>query len=149
MAKRGELRHFIGAFLVAILLYVVAFHLIEHRRAAKGPWVVSFVQNKEGAPTIVINHPEIGITNAKVLFEGAITNEMSETLRFDTARPVPFSVPFGECVFLDTSFLPGTVTLRCFGHEIEMIPRVLIVDHQEHRWGETIKLPRREDSGRL
>jgi hypothetical protein len=38
--------------------------------------------------------------------------------------------------------LPGTVTLRLFGHEIELLPRVLIIDRKEHPWkaGDTIRL---------
>jgi hypothetical protein len=43
---------------------------------------------------------------------------------------------------MDTTFLPGTLTLRAFGHEIEFLPRVMIIDHEEHPWkpGETIEL---------
>jgi len=47
---------------------------------------------------------------------------------------VPYEVPFGTCVFMDTTFLPGTVTLRLYGHEIELLPRVLVIDQQEHPW---------------
>ena len=47
---------------------------------------------------------------------------------------MPYEVPFGKCVFMDTTFLPGTVTFELFGHEIELLPRVLIIDRQEHRW---------------
>jgi hypothetical protein len=35
---------------------------------------------------------------------------------------------------MDTTFLPGTVTFQIFGHEIELLPRVLIIDHQERPW---------------
>jgi len=56
------------------------------------------------------------------------------TLIFREPRPVPYSVPFGKCVFMDTTFLPGTVTFQLFGHEIELLPRVLIIDHAEHPW---------------
>ena len=55
---------------------------------------------------------------------------------------MPYEVPFGNCVFMDTTFLPGTVTLQLFGHEIELLPRVLVIDRQEHSWrpGNTIAL---------
>jgi hypothetical protein len=43
-------------------------------------------------------------------------------------------VPFGKCVFLDTTFLPGTVVLDLFGHEVQLLPRVLTIDHVEHAW---------------
>jgi hypothetical protein len=35
---------------------------------------------------------------------------------------------------MDTTFLPGTLTLQVFGHEIELLPRVLVVDLKEHSW---------------
>jgi hypothetical protein len=35
---------------------------------------------------------------------------------------------------MDTTFFPGTVTLRLFEHEIELVPRVLVIDLQEHPW---------------
>jgi hypothetical protein len=35
---------------------------------------------------------------------------------------------------MDTTFLPGTVTLQVFNHEIELLPRVLVIDGQEHPW---------------
>jgi hypothetical protein len=50
------------------------------------------------------------------------------------ARPVPFEVPFGSVIFFDTTVLPGTVTMRLFGHEIEFIPRTLIIDHTPYGW---------------
>jgi hypothetical protein len=53
---------------------------------------------------------------------------------FREPKLVPYEVPFGQCVFMDTTFLPGTLTLQLFGHEIELLPRVLVVDRQEHPW---------------
>jgi hypothetical protein len=35
---------------------------------------------------------------------------------------------------MDTTFLPGTVTFELFGHEIELLPRVLMIDHEERPW---------------
>jgi len=55
-------------------------------------------------------------------------------LRFNEAKPVPYEVPFGKCVFMDTTFLPGTLAFEFFGHELELLPRALMVDHQEHPW---------------
>ena len=46
-------------------------------------------------------------------------------------------------IFQDPTFLPGTVTLRQFGHEIELLPRVLIIDKKEIPWraGKTVEVP--------
>ena len=35
---------------------------------------------------------------------------------------------------MDTISLPGTVTFQMFGHEIELLPRVLTIDRQEYPW---------------
>ena len=53
---------------------------------------------------------------------------------FTQPLQVPYEVPFGQCIFMDTTFLPGTLTFRMFGHELELLPRTLVVDHQEQPW---------------
>ncbi|HWI58463.1 MAG TPA: hypothetical protein VNZ22_14660, partial [Bacillota bacterium] len=80
--------------------------------------------------------PKLAITNVQISFldEPQPPTNAVTTLQFDQARDVPFTVPFGSCIFMDTTFLPGTVTLRLFSHEIELLPRTLIIDHQEHPW---------------
>jgi hypothetical protein len=52
----------------------------------------------------------------------------------DTPQPVPYEIPFGKCVFMDTTFLPGTMVFDLFGHEIQLIPRVLTIDKTEIPW---------------
>jgi hypothetical protein len=53
---------------------------------------------------------------------------------FRQPQDVPFDIPFGKCVFMDTTFLPGTIVLDIAGHEIQLIPRVLTVDKKEIPW---------------
>jgi hypothetical protein len=43
-------------------------------------------------------------------------------------------LPFGELLYQDPTFLPGTVTMRLFGHVVELLPRVLTVDKKEYPW---------------
>ena len=31
-------------------------------------------------------------------------------------------------------YLPGTLTFDFFGHQVELLPRVLIIDKEEHPW---------------
>jgi len=50
---------------------------------------------------------------------------------------VPFEVPFGHCVFLDPLFLPGKAVLEIAGHEIQIMPRKLMLDGVEHSWSAT------------
>ena len=41
---------------------------------------------------------------------------------------------FGELRFQDATYLPGTVTLLAFNHEVELIQRGLVVDRLERVW---------------
>jgi hypothetical protein len=172
MKPTGAARHFILAFVLALIGYAVFYQAIEYRRTRHGPWQVAFTNSAAGDPLIVIDQPELYITNVRIVFPGQqlpasnapaasepkpespdsrsphraprTTNPppASSTLIFSQPRPVPYDVPFGKCLFMDTTFLPGTVTLRLVGHEIELLPRVLIIDHEEHPWkaGEIITL---------
>ena len=133
--KENPLKYFLVAFLIAIGIYLVSYQFIEHRRNRKGPWQVTFTNNVSGDPQVVINQPFIPIKNVRMTFRGvSMPANNGATLLFDQPKPVPYEVPFGTCVFMDTTFLPGTATFRFFGHEIELLPRVLIIDHEEHKW---------------
>lgn len=124
------------AFALAAAGYVTLFHLIEHRRPKYGPWVVRFDTQTNGAVRLLIDQPKLGITNVELrmtLRNHPATN-YSQIVRFDKARQVPFDVPFGQCIFLETTFLPGTVTLRMEGHEIELLPKALVVDRLRYAW---------------
>ncbi|HLH54942.1 MAG TPA: hypothetical protein VKY92_15130 [Verrucomicrobiae bacterium] len=136
MKSDGPLKHFVLAFLLAVICYAFFYHNIEHRRTRKGPWSVTFTNDANGNASIVINQPRLAITNVQVTFNDQPTGPgfSAATLLFSQPRPVPYPVPLGKCVFIDTTFLPGTVTLELFNHEIELLPRVLVVDHQEHPW---------------
>ena len=70
----------------------------------------------------------------KLQFPGeTATNLATESLlAFDT--PGNTNLPFGYVVFLDTTYLPGAVTMNFFGHEIELLPRTLVVNRKEVAW---------------
>ena len=136
MKSDGELKHFILAFLLALVCYALFYYSIEHRRIRKGPWEVTFTNNAAGTPIMTVNQPKLAITNYQIIFPDQplpSTNALGKLL-FNQPQPVPYPVPFGKCIFMDTTFLPGTVTFQLFGHEIELLPRALIVDRQEHPW---------------
>lgn len=121
-------------FLVTLFAYVTAFTWIEHLRRRDGPWQVTFL-SETNSPALIICQPRLGLQAVRINFpdESWPTNRV-ETVRFDQARPVPFAAPFGQCVFLDTTTLPGNVTLQLFGHEIQLLPRTLTIDHREQAW---------------
>jgi hypothetical protein len=141
--KRGNFGISLVLLFVAVLAgYVLVYNWMQHRRVAKGPWVVTFASDTNGA-SLTLRQTALGVRDIHIVFTNApIATNFSETLEFATPRGIPFDVPFGECVFFDARFLPGTVVLNTFGHEIQMLPRVLTIDDVERPWtsGETIAL---------
>jgi|SRR5437899_2149445 len=136
MKSDGPMKHFILAFVLAVICYAFFYTKIENRRTRKGPWSVMFTNSVEGWPQLVIDQPKLAITNIEINFpeQSMTSTQKPGILVFSQPRQVPYDLPFGKCVFMDTTFLPGTVTFAIFGHEIELLPRVLIIDHQERPW---------------
>jgi len=136
MKSSGLLKHVVFAFIIAVILYAVFFYGIEHRRTVNGPWQVTFTNNMAGVAELIVFQPKLKISNLKIDFpnERLPLINSNPLVIFDTPHVVPFPVPFGQCIFMDTTFLPGTVTFNLFGHEIELLPRVLIIDKTEHPW---------------
>ena len=139
MKSDNLLRHLAVPFVIAVVVYVISYSWIEHRRTRKGPWEVTFTNDASGAPTLVINQPGLAITNLQITFPGE-TNRTNVSMSFSQPQEVPWDLPYGKCVFMDTTFLPGTLTIDLFGHEVELIPRVLTIDLKEMPWmsGKTI-----------
>ena len=133
MKSDNLLRHVWVPFLFAVIGYAVVYAGIEHRRTRNGPWLVTFTNNVAGDPTLLINQPKLGITNLQITFPGE-TNTETASFAFSQPREVPWDVPFGKCVFMDTTFLPGTIVFDAFGHGIQLIPRTLSIDKKEIPW---------------
>jgi hypothetical protein len=139
----------VAVFFVALTLYFVTYTAIEHRRNRNGPWEVTFTNDVAGAPALRIDQPRLAITNVLIVFTNApIATNAATVTAFERPRTVPFDVPYGRCIFMDTTFLPGTIVFEMFGHEVQLIPRVLTIDKQEQPWrvDEEIALPVRADS---
>jgi hypothetical protein len=129
-------------FLAVLTGYAVVFSLIQHQRAGKGPWLITFA-TETGEPTLVISQPTLDLREVKIVFSGqSVGTNLTQTVDFSEPRGVPFAIPFGECVFFDGRFLPGTLVFQMFGHEIQLLPRVLTIDKVERPWksGEVIRL---------
>jgi hypothetical protein len=137
-------KHVALAALIAVVLYAIAFWGIEHRRTRNGPWEVTFAVAESGEAAVLINQPRLGIAQVRLVFadQPAPANPLSQTRRFAQPQPVPFDLPFGRCIYMDTTFLPGVVTFDFFDHEVELLPRTLIVDKREMAWrtGEAIRV---------
>ncbi len=131
--KSGIGRQLLVAALVVLGAYVVTYLLIERSRPGKGPWSVTYSTDAAGRPSVTASHEKLNLRKIEFRFEEERlpqTNLLS-TVLFD--RPVT-NTPFGSVIFIDTTFLPGTVVLDLFGHEIQLLRRVLSVNKREVPW---------------
>ena len=128
-------------FAGALVLYVAAYSFDRHLRLKNGPWEVAFTAETNGDAAIVVTEPKLNVAGLKIVFGGEKTAATNLPGRVVFDAPAK-RLPFGECIFDDLMYLPGTVTFNLFGHEIELLPRVLIINHQERPWtsGATILL---------
>ncbi len=128
----GLFRHLALAAGLALVFYVAAFSLIEHRRAVKGPWEIAFFSDAAGHPSLEISQRTLQILEKLSFPEDKVARaNLAERVKF---REATTNLPFGEMLLQDALYLPGTITLRLCGHQIEVLPRTLIVDKTEHPW---------------
>jgi hypothetical protein len=132
MRSDGLLKHLAICLVIAVVFYVAAFGWIEHRRTARGPWVADFRADAAGTPALYIFQTNLNISES-IVFPGQTVHlsNFSRTISFGQSPPY---LPFGELIYQDPTFLPGTVTMRLFGHVVELLPRVLTVDKKEYPW---------------
>lgn len=133
--KENKLRIFLIPLGMALLIYFGGFFTVEFLRHRKGPWEVHSTTTNN-VPAVVVNQPALGIRNVMVVLDGETPPPgfAPSTQTYDGPREVPFDVPFGRVVFLDMTFLPGTVTLDLEGHAIELLPRALLINGEEFPW---------------
>lgn len=130
--KDGLLRHLAIAAVLALVFYIAAFSWIEHRRAVKGPWEIAFVSDAAGRPSLQIAQPALQISERLSFPDDQVPRpNLAELVKF---REATTNLPFGEMLMQDALYLPGTITMRLCGHQIEVLPRTLIVDKTEHPW---------------
>ena len=141
MKRENVVKHFGIAFLAAAILYLVSFYGIEHLRTRKGGWQVNCRTDAEGTRRLIISQPRIGTSNVTLIFPDQRIGQtnFASSVVFD--QPIT-NVPFGKLVYLDTTFLPGSIVFELFGHQIQLLPRVLMVDRKEIPWrsGMTLRL---------
>ena len=119
------------AFGIALVTYIAFFSCDRHLRLHRGAWVVTFAVETNGQPAIIVNQPVLRVTNLRIVLGGEKTTNTPGTVTFNIPEQ---PVPFGRVKFEDLTYLPGTVTLDLFGHEIELLPRTLIVNRKERPW---------------
>lgn len=124
-------------FAGALAVYIFAYAAIEHQRTRQGPWEITFTNDSAGAAALLINQPRLALTNVLIAFPGnfpPVSARLPSNLVLTQPVPTPFDVPFGRCIFLDLTSQPGTIVLEMFGHEIQLLPRVLTIDQAEQPW---------------
>ena len=124
-------------FVVVLGLYLAIFYAIEYANQRKGPWEVDFRGDGAGTPSIAIHQPKLHIADVKIIFAGEKGSQSNVARKVVFAEPVdtlPAKMPFGEVIYEDLRTLPGVVTFNFFGHEVELLPRVLIVNKKEIPW---------------
>jgi hypothetical protein len=128
-------------FVSALVLYILSFSFIQYRRTFRGPWQVVFLSDNNGTPGLLVTQPKLKISE-RIMFSGRKLSQSNAVHAVVFDDPTKTNAPFGKMVFQDLTFLPGTVTLNLFGHEVELLPRVLIIDKQEYAWktGEVISV---------
>jgi hypothetical protein len=127
------------AFVVVAALYFGTFAGIEHLRRRQGPWEASFALGPAGEPTVTVAQAHRGLTTVRLVLHGEQATNAPGTVRFDKVQQ---PVPFGRVIYEDLTFLPGVVTFDLFGHEVELLPRALIVNRRSIGWtnGMTVEL---------
>ena len=142
MSKENIAKPVIVVLLLSLLLYVVTFSAIEHRRRFKGPWQLAFATDSNGVPSLSVSQPVLNIAGVRFVFDGVQLSQtnLAQVVAFDVDKT---NVPFGKVIYFDTTFLPGVVTLDLFGNMLEFLPRTMVVNTNQVPWksGETIRLP--------
>ena len=139
MKPAAAAKPFLIIFLVVLAFYLGSFHGLEFLRHRKGPWQLEFGANNQSEPTVIIRQPANQITNLTLIFHGEKVTNNAGTASFAKVKQ---SLPFGRLLYEDLTFLPGVLTFDFYGHEIEVLPRVLVVNKREFPWqsGTTIDL---------
>lgn len=142
MKRDNFLKHALIAFAITLIGYVLFYQVDRWLRLRHGPWTVTFDAAPDRAPAIVVAQEKLGIVGERLEFPGetAPSPGAPQVLVFDS--PLKTNLPFGRALFLDTTYLPGAVTMNLFGHEVELLPRTLVVNRREVTWqpGRTLTL---------
>ena len=124
-----------AGFVATLFAYVTLYGACTALKRRGGPWNVTFDRATDGVPVLRIEHPRLlGPQPVTLYFPGEtpLREDLPITAVFSV--PITNAMPFGPVVFVDTSALPGTVSLNCFGHAVEMVARTLYVDFREVPW---------------
>lgn len=124
-------KHILAAFVIALAIYLGVYAMDNHLRHRKGPWRVDFATESNGVPVLVVSQPTLGISGVKLVADGESITNTPGRVEFDFPRK---PLPFASTKFEDLTYLPGSVVFDFFGHEVELLPRTLIINKRELGW---------------
>jgi hypothetical protein len=130
---RLTFKHLVVLFLMVTGLYLGAFHGLEYWNHRLGPWEVEFTSDAAAQPALIVRQRALQLAAVRIEFPGerVAQSNFAARVQFDSpAKPIPY----GRVIYDDLRQLPGVVTFDLFGHEIELLPRVLIANKQEVAW---------------
>jgi hypothetical protein len=128
-------QRFLFVFVATLFAYVTLYGACELKRRKAGPWNVTYALGSNGVPELRIEHPRLlGPKPVTVTFPGEKPDRTDLPITAVFTRPITNAMPFGPVIFVDSTVLPGTVTLNCFGHVVEIVPRTLFLDLKEVAW---------------
>ncbi len=122
-------KHLLIGFGIALVGYIIFFTADQYIRLRKGPWEVVFGTNALGAAQIEVSQRTLGIHTFLVFSGEKATN--TGAVKFDHPEQ---KIPFGTVKFEDLTYLPGSEAFDFFGHEVELLPRTLYLNKEEHPW---------------
>lgn len=139
MQSDGFLKHLVIAFGLALVGYGLLYGCDRHLRTRRGAWEFTFAASAQGEPTLTIDQPFLGISKVRIVIKDETYEGATQRIRFDKPG---IELPFGKPMFYDTTYLPGSITMDLYGHEVEVLPRTLILNFKEKPWksGEVISL---------
>ena len=126
-------KHLLIVSVIVVAGYFGLFYLNEWLRTRRGAWEVSFA-TENGTPTLTVTEPVLKIAGVKLLFPGESTTNIPAPVHWTFDDVTKTNLPFGTLIFNDLTYLPGAVTMNLFGHEIELIPRTLVVNRKQIDW---------------
>lgn len=135
---RFPLRPVLLFFLTLVPAYLLVFWGTEYVRGKDGPWRLVFSSDAAGVPSLLVEHPGIlaGGMELKFSEEKVEPGQRVECLLDKPIKPLPW----GKRISEDLTFLPGTLAIDAFGHEVEIAPRILVVNRKEIPWGSQMHL---------
>jgi len=128
-------RKVFGAFILTLFAYITIFGACQLQRRRGGPWALTFDLASNGIPALHIHQSRLlGDNSVTIWFPGERPERTDLPITAVFSEPITNRMPFGPIIFVDTTMLPGDLTLNAFGHVVEMIPRTLFVDFKEVPW---------------